>query len=205
MTEYAMPKLDEPLTDQEFDQLDDFLLSDRCPDESMTMDTLHGFLTAIAIGPQAIKMEEWLPKVWGPSADDLPTFRDRTEERKIVDLIGRFMNEIIMTFDVAPNDYEPLFCECEYQGKTLYDGQAWTWGFWDGVQLRAAAWEPIWGSRLETVVRPVRLLGESGDDDVEESEDNTEMDPVLRHKLSVEVEAAIGDIYRFWLPMRQAN
>jgi uncharacterized protein YecA (UPF0149 family) len=57
--------LDQPLSDAEFDELDDFLLSDRCADDVMTMDTLHGYLTALAIGPQEVLMAEWLPRVWG--------------------------------------------------------------------------------------------------------------------------------------------
>ncbi|MET0981463.1 MAG: UPF0149 family protein, partial [Telluria sp.] len=44
-------QLEQPLTEKEFDELDQFLLSERSPDDAMTMDTLHGYLTAIAIGP----------------------------------------------------------------------------------------------------------------------------------------------------------
>ncbi|MEB0163729.1 YecA family protein, partial [Glaciimonas sp. CA11.2] len=58
-------ELDEPLSDKEFDELDDFLLSDRCGEESMTMDTLHGYLTALVIGPEQVLLGEWLPHVWG--------------------------------------------------------------------------------------------------------------------------------------------
>ena len=39
-------QLDQPLSDKEFNELDQFLLSERSPDDAMTMDTLHGFLTA---------------------------------------------------------------------------------------------------------------------------------------------------------------
>ena len=46
--------LEQPLSEKEFDELDQFLLSDRCSDDAMTMDTLHGYLTAIAIGPESI-------------------------------------------------------------------------------------------------------------------------------------------------------
>ena len=47
-------QLDQPLSEKEFDELDNFLLSDRAPEDAMTMDTLHGFLTAIAIVPETI-------------------------------------------------------------------------------------------------------------------------------------------------------
>jgi uncharacterized protein len=67
--------LDQPLSDAEFDELDDFLLSDRCADDVMTMDTLHGYLTALAIGPQEVLMAEWLPRVWGSRPEDTPSSR----------------------------------------------------------------------------------------------------------------------------------
>ena len=47
------------LSEQEFDELDRFLMSDQCSDDAMTMDALHGFLTAIAIAPEKIPAAEW--------------------------------------------------------------------------------------------------------------------------------------------------
>ncbi len=55
--------LDEPLSDKEFNELDKFLMSDSVGDDGMTMDALHGYLTAIALGPEMIPMAEWLPTV----------------------------------------------------------------------------------------------------------------------------------------------
>lgn len=194
-------ELDEPLSDKEFDELDDFLLSDRCGEESMTMDTLHGYLTALVIGPEQILLGEWLPHVWGPSLKDAPKFKSDKEFERTVGLIARYMNEIAVTLEVAPKEYEPLFCEFEHEGKPLLDGEAWTWGFWEGINLRPQAWEPIWTSNLSTVVRPIYLLGA---DELEEEEMLLREDPVKRHKLTVEVEAAILEIYRYWLPNRKS-
>ena len=193
--------LDEPLSDKEFDELDDFLLSDRCAEDSMTMDTLHGYLTALVIGPEQVLLGEWLPHVWGPSLKDAPKFKSDKEYEKIVGLIARYMNEIAITLEVAPKEYEPLFCEQEHKGKALLDGEAWAWGFWEGINLRAKAWEPIWHSNLATVVRPIYLLGA---EELEEEEMALREDPVQRHKLAVEVEAAIPEIYRYWLPHRKS-
>src|ERR1035437_9844720 len=97
-------QLDEPLSDQEFNELDQFLLSDRCPDDAMTMDSLHGYLTAIAIGPETIMMSEWLPLVWG--GDGTPKFKSEKEVERMVGLIARFMNEIAITLEVAPKEFE---------------------------------------------------------------------------------------------------
>jgi len=192
---------DQPLTDKEFDELDQFLLSDRCADDGMTMDSLHGYLTALAIGPEEVPMTEWLPRVWGSFAEKGPTFRNEKEARRITTLIGRFMNEVLITFEVAPKEYEPLYCEQEIDGRMLIDAEGWAWGFWEGMDLRAEAWEPIWESELAEIMEPIYLLGA---EEIEEEEMPLVDDPVKRHKLALEVEAAIPHIHRYWQPRRKS-
>ena len=194
-------QLDQPLSDEEFDELDDFLLSDRCAEDAMTMDTLHGFLTALVIGPQEILMAEWLPRVWGSKPEDTPKFKNPKEAERITGLIARSMNEIAITLEVAPKEYEPLFCEREHEGKSLLDGEAWSWGFWEGIQMRAKEWDPIFHSNLAALMRPIYLLGS---DELEEEEIALVEDPVKTHKLAVEVESAIPHIYKYWLPHRKS-
>jgi uncharacterized protein len=193
--------LDQPLSDKEFDELDQFLLSERCAEDGMTMDTLHGYLTALVVGPQEVLLAEWLPHVWGPSPKDAPKFKSGKEFDRIVGLIVRFMNEIAVTLEVAPKEFEPLFCEYEEEGRMLLDGEAWAWGFWEGVNLRAEAWAPIWSSKLAQMVRPIYLLGA---EEIEEEEAALIAEPMQRHKLAVEVEYAIPEIYRYWLPQRKS-
>jgi uncharacterized protein len=192
--------LDQPLSDKEFQELDSFLLSERCTEDTMTMDSLHGFLTAIAIGPQEVPMAEWLPHVWGESGDG-PSFRNEKEAQRITTLIARFMNEIAITFEVAPKEFEALFCETEWKGKTLVDGEAWAWGFWEGINLREDAWAPIWESELAPLMEPVYLLGA---DEIEEEELVLADDPAKCHKLALEMEAAIPALHKYWLPQRKS-
>lgn len=193
--------LDEPLSDKEFTELDQFLLSDDRADDGMTMDSLHGYLTALAIGPEEVLMAEWLPRIWGSAGVEGPRFKTPKEQERIVGLIARFMNEIAITFEVAPKEFEPLFCEHEYEGRALLDGDAWAWGFWEGMNIRAEAWEPIWSSNIAEMVQPIYLLGA---EEIEESEVTLVDDPVKRHKLAVEMEAAIPHIHRFWQPHRKS-
>jgi uncharacterized protein len=193
--------LDEPLSDKEFQELDQFLLSDRCAEDGMTMDSLHGYLTALAIGPEEVLMAEWLPKVWGSHGAKGPEFKNQKEAERITGLIARFMNEVAMTFDVAPKEFEPLYCEHEVDGRTLIDGEAWAWGFWEGIDLRAEAWEPIWSSEVGEFAEKIYLLGA---EEIEEEEMQLVDDPVKRHKMAIEVEAAIPHIHRYWKPLRKS-
>jgi uncharacterized protein len=194
-------QLDQPLSEQEFNTLDKFLLSERAPEDAMTMDTLHGFLTAIAIGPETIMPAEWLPHVWGEDGKNAPKWKNAKEEETIVNLIMRFMNEVLVTFEVAPKEFEPLFCEADHDGETLVDGEAWTWGFWEGMELRPGSWNPIWESDLAPLMRPIYLLGA---DEIEEAELKEVDTPKLGHKLALEIEANLPAIYKFWVPLRKA-
>jgi uncharacterized protein len=192
-------QLDQPLTEKEFDELDRFLLSDRTPEDAMTLDALHGYLTAIAIGPETIMPAEWLPRVWGEEGA-APKWKNSKEEERIVNLIMRFMNEILITFEVAPKEFEPLYCEHEVNGQTLIDAEAWTWGFWEGMELREGSWQEIWDSEVAELMRPLYLLGA---DEIEEEELAEVEDPVKAHKLALEMEANLPAIHRFWSTRRK--
>lgn len=190
--------LDKPLSDKEFDELDRFLMSNAVGDDGMTMDALHGYLTAIAIGPEFIHLSEWLPNVWGLEGEE-PKFQSEKQAERIINLIARFMNEIIVTFEVDPKEFEPLFCVYELNGKEMFDGETWSWGFWEGMQLRADAWEKIKLSPLAPLLRPIYLLGA---DEISEEEMKLVDDQGKCHKLTVEVEAAIPHLYQYWLSTR---
>ena len=194
-------QLDQPLSEKEFDELDKFLLSERSSDDAMTMDTLHGYLTAVLIGPETIMPSEWLPKVWGEDASTEPKWKNKQEAERITGLLMRFMNEIAITFEVAPKEFEPLFCEHEHEGETLIDAEAWCWGFWEGMELRSGSWDPIWESDLAALMRPLYLLGA---DEIEEKELAEVDTPAKGHKLALEIEANLPAIYKFWLALRKA-
>ena len=64
-------RLTVPLSEEEIDELDDFLMSDAVTDEAMMLDQLDGYLTAIIIGPVTLRMQDWLPGIWGGRARNL--------------------------------------------------------------------------------------------------------------------------------------
>ncbi len=194
-------QLDQPLSDKEFQELDQFLLSDRCAEDGMTMDILHGYLTALVIGPQEVLMAEWLPLVWGSESGQAPAFKNDKERDRIIGLIARFMNEIAITMEVAPKEFEPLYCMHEWEGKQLIDGEAWAWGFCQGMDIRADQWQVIQDSNLAPLMRSIYLLGA---EEIEEDEMMLVDDPVKRDRLAIEVEAAIPEIQKFWVPLRKS-
>ena len=68
----------------DFGDLDDYLSSDRSPENCMQLSDLDGFLHAIAVGPEAIPIEEWLSVVWG---GERPKFRNTKEADHIIGVI----------------------------------------------------------------------------------------------------------------------
>jgi uncharacterized protein len=88
--------------------LDEFLMSDHAPDDSMGLSDLDGFLTAVAIGPEMVMPGEWLPIIWGGRE---PGFRDLDEAELVIGTITRRYNEIIRLLDTAPDDFDPVFWE----------------------------------------------------------------------------------------------
>ncbi len=188
------------MTDKEFDELDHFLMSEQCSDEAMTMDALHGYLTAIAIGPEPVSTDEWLPRIWGPEPEDEPEFRNPAQAERIRQLCERMLEDIVVTFAVAPKDFEPLFCEHLWKGKPVLDAETWAWGFTEGMQLRAAAWQALQESPQAGLLRAIYLLGA---EEIEEEELTLVDDPLKCHKLAIEVEASIPQIHRFWAAQKK--
>jgi len=188
------------MTDKEFDELDRFLMSEQCSDDAMTMDALHGYLTAIAIGPEPVATDEWLPRVWGPEPEDEPEYRNSAQAERIRRLCERMLEDIVVTFAVAPKDFEPLFCEHQWKGKPVLDAEAWAWGFTEGMQLRATAWQALKDSPQAGLLRAIYLLGA---EEIEEEELALVDDPLKCHKLAIEVEASIPQIHRFWAAQKK--
>ncbi|MFM8466059.1 MAG: UPF0149 family protein [Oxalobacteraceae bacterium] len=190
------------MTDKEFDELDRFLMSEQCSDDAMTMDALHGYLTAIAIGPESVATEEWLPRVWGTEPEDEPEYRNAAQAERIHRLCERMLEDIVVTFAVAPKDFEPLFCEHQWKGKPVLDAEAWAWGFTEGMQLRIAAWQLLQASPQAGLLRAIILLGA---EEIEEAALKLVDDPLKCHKLAVEIEASIPQIYRFWAAHKKSK
>ncbi|AXL52439.1 hypothetical protein DSC91_005451 [Paraburkholderia caffeinilytica] len=193
-----------PLSEKEFDELDEFLISDATSDETLTIMGLDGYLTALAIGPTTVSPSYWLPGVWGPSEEDTPAFETAAQAEHILGLILRHMNGIIADLENDPDGFEPVFGisrvgddDCEY-----IDGEAWAMGFMQGLMLI----EPDWQALIDNEqgrkwLEPIRLMGAL--DLPEEVLDFVDT-PQERETLTKEIPASVAAIYRFWLPYRQA-
>ncbi len=134
--------LDIPLSISEVRELEEFLASDAAPESCMDVATLHGFFTAIIVGPDPVLPSEWLPAVWG--GGDGPEFKSEEEAQRIIRLIFRFFNDVSHTLQDTPHKFFPIVYDSQTpDGKPDVGPEEWCEGFGIGMEIRLDAWEPF--------------------------------------------------------------
>lgn len=198
-------KLHHPLSETEFVELDRFLASPATGDTAMMVDTLDGYLTAIALGPVDIPLAQWLPRIWG--VDEKPNFRNEAQADRILSLIVRQLNGIVRSLDLELDSYRPILDvveEGEGAAATEYeDGEMWAFGFMAGINLARGAWQPVFENpEALAALKPIYLLGEKNLPPEQQAEAAT---VAQRAALAAQIPATVATLYRFWLPSREAD
>lgn len=196
--------IDTGLSDEEINELDAFLMSDAVSDETMMLDCLEGFLTAIASGPVAVMPSKWLSRIWGPSSEDAPVFDTIEQAMRINSFIMQYMNGIAARLRADPEGFEPLVDVMSYPNdpREYHSGEMWAHGYMTGIDLCRQDWEEFFRqTESAEVLRPLYLLGF---DDLPEDQWSLTETPQQRETLTAAIPASVAWIYRFWLPYRQA-
>jgi uncharacterized protein len=192
----------EPLSDEELAELDQFLLYEVDCDEGMTLDTLDGYLHAIAIGPITLTPRQWMPGIWGEGESMMPPVESMDKLNRILGLIMRMFNGIITGLEDDPPEIYPHWCVQEFRGREYDDAEGWAYGFSQGVRLCQAEWANLLQtSQGQAWYRPIGLLGE---DDFAAEQDALTKTPAMRSELALQIPAAVVAMYQHWLPYRRA-
>ena len=194
-----------PLSVEEIDELNDFLMSDAASDETMAFDCLDGYLTATIIGPTSLNLSQWYHGIWGSKEEDAPAFETIEQAQHIMDLVMRHYNGIVWSLKHDPDTHEPLFNAYTLEDESLeyFDGEMWAYGFMQGLELCRKDWQPLFDDPQGSEwMRPIRLLGE---DDLSEEDQALTLRPEQREAITQQIPASVTAIYRYWLPYRQAT
>lgn len=191
-----------PLSDEELDELDQFLLHGLEDDEGMTLDMLDGYLHAIAIGPETVVPSRWLPRVWGTGGTMMPPVTDIAQVNHLLGLVMRHFNSIVSGFEQSPPVLAPCWQTFQTGTDEFEDAESWAHGFTQGVKLSQAAWKPLFDDAAgRDWYRPIGLLGDEAYSDDQDALTRT---PAQRAALAAHIEASLVRIHAFWLPLRQA-
>jgi uncharacterized protein len=188
-----------PLTDEELDELENFLVSEATAEEAMDISMLDGFLTALAVGPNNLPPSQWLPVVWG----DGMTWKSQTQAERMTTLVFRHANDILFYLRDEPDTFEPLLYEHEHEGRTVSVIDEWCTGFVRGMALDEEGWRPLMEAEEgEDMLYPILLYGtEAGWDELEQH-------PELEQRHD-EYVASLGErvmaIMDWWLPVRESK
>ena len=192
-----------PLSEDEFNELDHFLLYDVDTEEGMTLDMMDGFLHAIAVGPTTLQPKLWLPKIWG-TKEMMPPMESIEQLNHVLGLVMRHFNSIIAGLEAEPRKISPYGSTAIYDGdeREYDDAEMWACGFVEGMRLCWNDWQPLLSTAQgDAWFRPIGLLGE---DDFSADQDELTETPAMRAELALEIPQAVLDIHAHWLPLRLA-
>jgi uncharacterized protein len=126
--------LDAPLTDAEFERLENFLADEYSPSACMDTAMLDGYLTAVASGPDLVMPDQMLRWIWDTeNGEDSPEFQNNKEAKEIIELILRHYQHV----NSALNDrvYLPRMVGRDIEG--------WCTGYYVAIAADMAAWMPL--------------------------------------------------------------
>jgi len=185
------------------DELSNFLLSEATSDETMMLDCLDGFLTAIVTAPVMLDSSVWLTRVWGGSERDEPKFDSVAQVERITGLIMRHFGSLVVCLQQDPDACEPIFDSAVYPDseQEYIDAEMWAYGFMQGVELQRQDWQAVFDdTNAAEMLRPIYLLGT---EDVTPAEEALIETPLLREELAAQIPASIAGLYRFWASVRR--
>lgn len=190
--------LTSPLSDEEYEDLNDFLMSDATGEDSMDISMLDGFLTAIVSGPKMIPPSQWLPLVWG---QDSMRWKTPVQAEHYLSMIMRQMNTIIDVLQNDPEEFVALTYTREDNGQTIDIIDDWCAGYVMGMNLDREAWENLLNSPDDcSLLTTILLYGtevgaQQQIDDPSLADKHTEFVAMLNE--------SIPAIYEYWAAARK--
>lgn len=100
---------------------------------------LDGFCAALAICPEPVPPEEWLPVVLVDEEGDETEFETEEQKQKVITAILGHQQEVAQS--LAAGDYAPIYDVDPASDEAMWE--SWAVGFGSAMQLRPEAWERL--------------------------------------------------------------
>ena len=108
----------------------------------------------------------------------------------------RHSNGIVSTLMSAPDEFEPIFNEYNFEGRTITIVGDWCEGYMRGVRLGCDAWGSG-GNDVENLLSPIRWFTEETSWAGDELED-----PASRDALCASIAPSARAIHAYWITKR---
>lgn len=149
------------MTEEEINELDTFLLSDACAEETLSIEEAHGYLTAIIVTSRQTDKDKWMPVIWGR-----PLFRDEEQRHRLEGLLGSMYSEIATTLQCR-EPFEPMVVEMEEEGELVESYEGWCYGFMLAVEQDQTQWKEL-SKSSQGLLAPMAQLALLADNEEQE-------------------------------------
>lgn len=162
----------QPITQQQKQQISDFLDSDQVSEGCLDFTAMHGFLTGIATGPESLMETDWLAFLF----NDEPEYQSKAQQSKIEAIIHQ-QAMVIQRALYLGDDLDlpcPLIAAPPGETNQLSD---WCFGFIEAMGIDEESWfaNPELVDAVAELILPAGILSDQF------------IDPELEH-LSTDVE-----------------
>ncbi len=151
-------QLELPISDEEEDELAAFVES--LSGGRFDFPKFHGLLTVLTVGPVLFSPSEIVQVLSQKSSAEQPSLSDFPQSEKILGLIARLQNEIVL--DLDGKIFEPESFEREHSSGEIYpDTFSWCEGFVLGIDHHVQVWEKWYKDwRREKAISAIEAAGE---------------------------------------------
>ncbi len=191
-----------PLTNDELDELEAFLVSSAVSEDCMNLEMLDGFLAACVCSPVVLPTSQWLQAIWGGSSESTmgAAFSSQAQAQRILELIMRHWSMLSQVLNEMPTMFKPLLYlgenDEDFSEDSVYEGRDWCQGFMTGVALGGESWSELM-ENADTAdwLFPIEALA-FGEQDTAFAEWVDDAD--RRESLVDELPIAVVLVHRFW-------
>lgn len=190
-----------PLTDADFDRLEELLEAEVFGEDAMRLDEAQATLCAVVSSPVPIEPSVWLPEVLGKGAETV----DDPVVAETVELLMRLNNELATAL-LADETISPMLYPVD-EGSEEYDFAAWADAYIFGAGL-GEDWYELAGKHaedLDELLEPMFVLNGMLKEDAEKNGERW-FSPAEEARLLEDIQdnfpVIIQTIYNFWRAKR---